>query len=91
MRTVIASLESISPYSQSRKTQSVKPREETAIDFETRTWRERCHVNADGNIFIPPMAFKNNLSDAAKFLSIQVPGKGKTTYTKHFRGRRARD
>jgi hypothetical protein len=29
------------------------------------------------------MAFKNCLSDAAKFLSLQVPGKGKSTYTKH--------
>ena len=30
------------------------------------------------------MAFKNCLSEAAKFMSIQIPGKGKSTYTKHF-------
>lgn len=30
------------------------------------------------------MAFKNCISEAAKFLSIQIPGKGKATYTKHF-------
>jgi len=30
------------------------------------------------------MAFKNCLSEAAKFLSVQIQGKGKATYTKHF-------
>lgn len=30
------------------------------------------------------MAFRNCLAEAAKFLSIQIPGKGKSTYTKHF-------
>ena len=30
------------------------------------------------------MTFKNCLSEAAKFLSVQIPGKGKSTYTKHF-------
>ena len=35
-------------------------------------------------MFIPPMAFKNCLSEVAKFLGIQIPGKGKATYTKHF-------
>jgi len=34
-------------------------------------------------VFIPPMAFKNAMSDAAKFLGMQIPGKGKATYTKH--------
>lgn len=42
------------------------------------------HVNADGFVYMPPMAFKNSLSEAAKFLSIQIPGKGKATFTKHF-------
>jgi hypothetical protein len=30
------------------------------------------------------MAFKNCLSEAAKYLAMQIPGKGKATYTKHF-------
>jgi hypothetical protein len=30
------------------------------------------------------MAFKNCLAEIAKYLSLQIPGKGKTTYTKHF-------
>jgi hypothetical protein len=42
------------------------------------------HVTQDGHVFIPPMAFKNCLSECAKYKSIQIPGKGKATYTKHF-------
>jgi hypothetical protein len=41
------------------------------------------HSDADGNVFIPPMSFKNCLSEAAKYKSTQIPGKGKSTYTKH--------
>lgn len=84
MRTFIATLESISPYSQSRYHATEKDKKETHEDYEKRTWRNRVHANKDGNIFMPPMAFKNCLSDAAKFISMQIPGKGKATYTKHF-------
>jgi hypothetical protein len=45
---------------------------------------ERLHTDQDGMVFIPPMAFKNCLSEAAKYLSKQVPGKGKSTYTRFF-------
>ena len=84
LRTVVTSLEGISPYSQSQKIRTPREQRETSADHEKRCWKERCHVNADGRIFIPPMAFKNCLSEAAKFLAIQIPGKGKATYTKHF-------
>ena len=86
MRTILASLESISPYSQSKEKDKSFPKKEkeTAEDHEKRTWRERCHYDNDKMLFIPPMAFKNCLSEAAKFLSVQIPGKGKSTYTKHF-------
>lgn len=53
--------------------------------FEERTWRERCHVNSDGELFIPPMALKLCLTEVAKYLSESVPGKGKATFTKHFK------
>jgi hypothetical protein len=33
---------------------------------------------------IPANSLKNCLSEAAKFMSISVPGKGKATYTKNF-------
>lgn len=85
MRTAIAQLKSVSPYGQSKAIQSVKPRDESYDDFEKRVWRERAHVDADGIMFIPPMAFKNCIAEAAKYKSIKVPGKGgKVTYTKHF-------
>lgn len=83
MKTAIATLRGISPYSQSKHYTTDKLPKELPKDFEERTWRDRVHADEAGNIFIPPMAFKNCLSDAAKFLSIQIPGKGKSTYTKH--------
>lgn len=84
MKTITATLKSTSPYSQGKHYVPEKRQGENARDCEARTWRGRMHVNEDGNVFIPPMAFKNCLSEAAKFLSIQIPGKGKATFTKHF-------
>ncbi len=83
MITATCSLVSLSEYSQSRPIATPRKSKETFEDHEKRVWRERMHVNAAGEVFIPPMAFKNCLSEAAKFLSIQIPGKGKATYTKH--------
>lgn len=84
MKKATASLKSLSPYSQSRHYDTPKLEKESAKDYEKRTWRDRLHVNKEGQVFIPPMAFKNCLSEAAKYLGIQIPGKGKSTYTKHF-------
>jgi len=83
MKTAIATLKSVSPYSQSRHYTVDKLEKELARDYEARTWRERLHVTENGNVFIPPMSFKNCMSEAAKFLGMQIPGKGKSTYTKH--------
>lgn len=77
-------LKSASPYSQGKFINEKKDRDETHEQFEERTWWKRCHLNADGNVIIPPMQFKNCLAAAAKYKSIQIPGKGKATYTKHF-------
>ncbi len=84
MKSVLAELKSVSPYTQSRFHNTPKNEKESHDDYEQRTWRERCHVDKDGMVFIPPMAFKNCIAEAAKYLSIQIPGKGKATYTKHF-------
>lgn len=84
MKTAIAKLKSVSPYSQSRYIQTKKNRDVTHAEFEEQHWRERMHVTDDGFVQIPPMAFKNCLAEAAKYKSIQIPGKGKSTYTKHF-------
>ena len=84
MRKVTVTLESISPYSQGRFHNTPKENKELHDTHEARTWREKLHVDKDGHVIIPPMVFKNCIADAAKYLSIQIPGKGKTTYTKHF-------
>ncbi len=84
MKIAVASLKSVSPYGQSAAFQSEKPRDMTHNEFEKQNWRERMHVTKDGYVFIPPMAFKNCIAEAAKYKSIQIPGKGKATYTKHF-------
>ena len=84
MKTAIATLKSVSPYSQSKHYTTEKLAKELHKDYEARTWRDRLHTTLDGEVFIPPMSFKNCLSEAARFLSVQIPGKGKSTYTKHF-------
>jgi hypothetical protein len=84
MRVCEAKLESISPYSQSRHYETPKLEKESHGDYEKRTWRDRLHTTEAGEVYIPPMAFKNALSEIAKFLGTQIPGKGKSTYTKHF-------
>jgi hypothetical protein len=84
MRIATAHLRSLAPYGQSRYHNTDKLEKESSKDFEVRTWRNRLHTNAKGEVFMPSMAFKNCLAEAAKYLSIQIPGKGKATYTKHF-------
>ena len=84
MIEAIATLESVSPYSQSKYYTTEKLEKESHRDYEARTWRDRTHCNDDGNIFIPPMVFKNCLAECAKYLSLSIQGKGKQTYTKHF-------
>ena len=84
MWTTTTHLKSVSPYSQSRYHNTPKKEKESHNDYENRTWRNKAHVTEDGFIFIPPMAFKNCLDECAKYLSIQIKGKGRNTYTKHF-------
>lgn len=84
MPIATVTLKGISPYSQSRQHEEPKLEKEGPNDYETRTWRSKMHVTDGGYVFIPPMAFKNCLDEAAKFLSVGIPGKGKATYTKHF-------
>ena len=84
--TAACHLKSASVYSQSRPYQVEKKPRETPADYEKRTWRERMHLSEKnpGNIVIPAMQFKNSLAECAKYMSQQIPGKGKATYTKHF-------
>ena len=84
MKIATAYLKSVSPYSQSKHYKTEKLAKERPDDYEARTWRDRLHVTSTGYVFMPPMAFKNCLSEIAKYLGEQIPGKGKATFTKHF-------
>lgn len=79
-----ATLKSAAPYSQSKHVTAEKQDKEGHDAYERRTWPQRMHVTDDGMVQIPPMAFKNALQAAAKYLAIQIPGQGKARYTKHF-------
>ena len=74
----------VTPYSQSKVYEVESLQGEGKDDYAQRTWRNYMHVSKDGEVFIPPNAFKNCLSETAKYMNIGIPGKGKATYTKHF-------
>lgn len=84
MKTAVCKLSSVSPYSQCKVITEEKKNKEIAKDYEERTWRMRLHTDLSGMVFIPPMAFSNSIKEAAKYMSLQVPGKAKQTYTKNF-------
>jgi hypothetical protein len=58
---------------------------ETHDAYEKRTWRERCHVNGDGNLFVPARAFKKLLENTAKYRGDKIKGHGQKTWTAKFR------
>lgn len=84
MRQVSVKIEGLSPYSQSRMHLVPKRDKETADAYEMRTWREKCTTDNDGLIVIPAMALKMALPVAARKMGLQIPGRGKSTYTKFF-------
>ncbi len=84
MRNVKVSMSSITPYSQSRQHETPKLNGETNDAHELRTWREKCNYNKEGFLIIPAMALKQCMDSAAKKSGLQIPGKGKSTYSKYF-------
>lgn len=84
MKKAIVTLKSSGFYSQSRVVRTESLPRETHDDYEARTWRDRCHVDEEGYIFIPVTQIVNCIKNAAKYMSIQIPGQGKATYTKNF-------
>jgi hypothetical protein len=78
-------IESESPYSQSRAHEEPKSSpNELADAYDERTWRSHLHTNDKGEVYLPPMALKNAVSEAAKFRGERIGGKGQATWTKHF-------
>jgi hypothetical protein len=84
MKQAICKLRGITPVTFGKFHQTEKLPKELAGDFEQRTWREKLHVNNNNNVILPGTMFGNCIRESAKFMSIQIPGKGKATYTKHF-------
>jgi len=85
MKRYQVTLQSLSAYSQSKPYELEKENKESADAYEKRTWKHRAHVDENGYLVIPPISIKNCLAVTAQYLGIQIKGKGKATYTKHFR------
>ena len=83
MITATFKIRGIAPYSQSRPHLEEQEPNEGHDDYRKRTWRAHLHVDKGGGVYIPPGSIKNCISEAARFLSIPIPGKGKSTYTKN--------
>jgi hypothetical protein len=84
MKTATIQFNGISPISFSRFHNTPALNKEAKEDYENRTWIEKVHYNENNEAVITPFMIKNMLSDTAKFLGMQIKGKGKSTYTKHF-------
>lgn len=84
MRTCKITVESMAPYSASRKHNEPKRDKESAADHDARTWRERCHFADDGHVMIPPESFSFALKAMAQRLRMKIPGKGNSEYGKLF-------
>lgn len=85
MFTVTAHLESISPISFSKQVFVEPLNKEAKDEYEKRTWREKCHYDESGRLYIPPMMLKFAIGSTATYLGseMQIPGEGKARYTKH--------
>lgn len=77
-------LNGLSPISFGKYHRSEMREKESRADYEERTWREKMHYDNENNVFIPSTMVKNCLAEAAKYMGMQIKGKGKSTYTKHF-------
>ncbi len=91
MRLLTVTVKGTTPYSQSRAFDPAtlppdkqKQAKETHDDYDKRMWREKTTTDETGQIVVPAASFKQAIDSAAKMLSIQIPGKGKATYTKEF-------
>lgn len=84
MRYVTITIEGTAPISFSRLHGEPKKDKELPDTYEKRTWREKAHVNDAGNATIPGVAIVAAVMTAAQRDSRKIPGKGHSTYSKHF-------
>jgi hypothetical protein len=83
MTVATVTIESLSPYSQSRKHDEPKLEGELADDYNKRVWRHQALVE-NGTVHIAAAAIHQGMVAAAKYSKRQIPGQGKATWTKKF-------
>jgi hypothetical protein len=85
MKKATVTLRSLTPITFGKFHQTPKLNKELHEDYERRTWREKTHYDPKKlEVYIPGIMIANCIRESAKFMSKQIPGKGKATYTKHF-------
>jgi len=86
MITVIADLEGLTPYQQSREYTSRMKKEgnESNREFEDRTWKNRAHTTPDGIVFIPAGAIKQCLIAGCRYLNEKIPEHGQKRWAGKF-------
>lgn len=84
-RTAVFHLKGLSPYSASRPLQPEPISDkETPDQIDKRVWRDKAYSDPDtGDVYIPGIQFKFAIAEAAKRMSIKIPGKRQQTYTKN--------
>lgn len=85
MRRCTATLQFLTPYSQSARFVEDELEGETKDAFDERTWRQHCTVNKDGQICVPSQGLKKMLDNAAAKLGDKIPGKRGSTFSKYFK------
>jgi len=86
MKKAVVKIQGVTPYSPSRHYSAEVPKlkDETADEYDARTWRTHAHVNSKKNIIIPGIAFQWAVKEMAKRRGDRIPGKGQKTFTKAF-------
>jgi hypothetical protein len=85
--TAQLTLQSLSPYSQSRYHEEPKLKGELADAYDRRTWKSHCLFQRIGKknvMMIPAHGFIQTMIAAAKYSKKQIPGQGKATWTAKF-------
>lgn len=85
MRKVTIKYESVTPISWSQWVDTTKRPGEKEDDVEARIWQLRFPATAKDELFIPQMAIKNSLVDAAQYRGEKIQGKGQKTWTEKFK------
>jgi len=84
MKTAVVTIESMSPYSSSRRHETPRENEEEHDAYENRTWREKCTTDEEGFWVIPRAGFQQSLQTAAGQITQKVKGKGAKQWTAYF-------